>query len=160
MARKNIHGMSRTRLNKIWRDMKQRCDNPKCCNYKNYGARGISYCDEWRTFIPFMEWALANGYEDNLTLDRIDNDGNYGPDNCRFATKRVQNINKRPTLPNTSGYVGIKRHSSGKGWYGSVKVANKDYFTGYSLDLLTAVKMRNDYILAHGLENKLNEVPG
>lgn len=159
MGRKAVHGMSHTRLYKMWLDMKQRCDNPKSCNYKRYGGRGITHCSEWSNFEPFMKWALANGYNDKLTLDRINNNGDYSPLNCRFATKRVQNINKSPSRPNTSGYTGIKRHSSGKGWYGSVKIANKDYYTGYSLDILTAVKMRNEYIINNGLENALNEVP-
>ena len=159
MSGKNKHGMARSRLYQMWDDMKQRCDNPKIRSYKNYGARGISYCDEWRDFVPFMKWAMVNGYDDKLTLDRIDNNDNYCPDNCRFSTKRIQNINKRPSRPNRSGYVGIKSHSSGKGWYGSVKINNKDYYTGYSMDLLTAVKMRNQYIIEHGLDNKLNEVP-
>lgn len=158
MGRKSKHGMAKTRLYQIWSDMKQRCDNPQLCNYKHYGGRGITYCDEWHTFIPFMEWALANGYDSKLTLDRIDNNGNYCPSNCRFATKRVQNINKGTSRPNTSGYIGIRQHSSGKGWYGTVKIANKDYYTGYSLDLLTAVRLRNNYIIANNLENKLNEV--
>lgn len=137
--------------------MKQRCNNPKCCNYKHYGARGITYCEEWEEFIPFYNWAMANGYDATVTLDRIDNDGNYEPSNCRFATKRVQSINRRPK-ENSSGYVGVKKHSSGCGWYGSVKINNKDYYTGYSKNLIEAVKMRNDYIIEHHLENKLNEV--
>lgn len=158
MGRNIKHGLSHSRINQIWRDMKQRCNNPKCCNYKHYGGRGISYCEEWEQFETFYEWAIANNYDDSLTLDRIDNNGNYEPNNCRFVTKRIQNINKRPSKRNTSGYVGIKKHSSGYGWYGSVKINNKDYYTGRSNDLIEAVKMRNDFIIKNGLDNKLNEV--
>ena len=74
--------------------MKQRCQNPKCKAYPNYGARGIKVCEEWQQFEPFLNWALGNGYEKGLELDRKDNDGNYEPSNCRWITRR-QNINNR-----------------------------------------------------------------
>lgn len=79
--------------------MKQRCSNSNNTNYKNYGGRGISICDEWRSsFKAFEEWALSNGYEDNLTIDRIDVNGNYCPDNCRWITIRQQQRNKRQNI--------------------------------------------------------------
>lgn len=74
--------------------MKQRCQNPKCKAYRNYGARGIKVCEEWQQFEPFLHWALNNGYQKGLDLDRKDNDGNYEPSNCRWITRR-QNINNR-----------------------------------------------------------------
>lgn len=77
-----------------WKAIKQRCLNPKNAAYKNYGARGIGICDEWMRFDPFCEWALNNGWEEGLDIDRIDNDGDYSPDNCRWTT-RMQNINNR-----------------------------------------------------------------
>jgi hypothetical protein len=163
---KKTHGDSLSNLYRRWQDMKQRCFNPHCCNYRHYGARGITVCPEWagsNCFETFRDWALANGYKRELSLDRINNDGDYEPNNCRWVTKRVQNINKRPTFANTTGYVGIRRHCTRggghNGYYGSVKIGNKDYYTGYSKDLIEAVKMRNDYIIAHHLENQLNEVP-
>jgi hypothetical protein len=147
------------KLYRKWIDMKSRCLNPSSCNYLNYGARGISICEEWlHNYKSFESWAIQNGYNPKLSIDRINNDGNYEPSNCRWTTKRVQNINKRPTSPNTSGYVGIRKHTSGIGWYGSVKVNNKDYFTGYSKDLREAVIMRNKYIKEHNLDNQINEV--
>lgn len=77
-----------------WKSMKQRCQNPKCKAFRNYGARGITVCEEWQAFPPFCEWALSNGYAKGLDLDRINNDGNYSADNCRWI-KRRDNINNR-----------------------------------------------------------------
>jgi hypothetical protein len=80
------HGMSGTRLYTIWKNMKQRCYNPKRSRYKWYGAKGITVCDEWQEFIPFMQWATNNGYTEELTLDRKDSTKNYTPDNCEWVT--------------------------------------------------------------------------
>ncbi len=91
------HGQCDQRLHRIWKAMKTRCTNPKSSGWKWYGARGISVCEQWReSFEAFRDWALANGYSDDLSIDREDNDGNYEPGNCRWATRSVQNNNQRP----------------------------------------------------------------
>lgn len=77
-----------------WKSIKQRCLNPKAQAYKNYGKRGIGVCKQWMTFEPFLEWCLHHGWKKGLDLDRIDNNGDYTPDNCRFVT-RQQNVNNR-----------------------------------------------------------------
>ncbi len=95
------HGMSHSPIYAVWTEMLQRCYNPQNKKYKHYGGRGISVCEQWRHgFDDFHGWAKANGYEMRpgklkLTLDRRDNDGNYTPENCRWATYSVQNFNRR-----------------------------------------------------------------
>ena len=89
-------GLSKTRLYYIWNSMKQRCHNHKSKDYRHYGLRGIRVCDDWRNnFTSFRDWAISNGYTDELTIDRIDVNGNYEPLNCRWVTMAEQNRNKR-----------------------------------------------------------------
>lgn len=87
------HGASFTRLYGIWASMKERCGRPKHPHYHRYGGRGISVCKEWEDFIQFRDWAVSNGYSDALTIDRINNDGNYEPSNCRWVTMKEQHNN-------------------------------------------------------------------
>lgn len=89
------HGMYDTKIYKVWSAMKQRCLNKNDKAYKNYGERGISVCKEWLDFEPFYEWAVNNGYKKGLTLERIDNNGNYCPKNCTWIPKGKQSSNTR-----------------------------------------------------------------
>ena len=103
--------MSNTRLYNIWRGIKKRCGLPTAHAYENYGGRGICVCAEWReSFEAFRDWALANGYRDDLTLDRIDNDRGYEPSNCRWVSWVVQENNKRNLL----GKSGVKEKIDGE----------------------------------------------
>lgn len=96
--RNKRHGMSNTSLHKRWRSIKDRCFNSKSKSFKNYGGRGISMCDEWKnSFESFENWALGNGYQENLTIERIDVDGNYEPKNCCWIPLEEQAKNRRTT---------------------------------------------------------------
>lgn len=122
--RKNMHrkhGLCYTRINSIYRKMKQRCLCKSGKRYKDYGGRGITICNEWMGedgFLNFYNWSISHGYNDDLTIDRIDVNGNYSPDNCRWATEKQQNNNTRrnvyltakgitKTMAEWGEYVGI-----------------------------------------------------
>lgn len=90
------HGCARgERLYKTWAGMKQRCLNPNVKGFKYYGGRGIRVCEEWMEFEPFRDWALANGYRDDLTIERVDVNGDYKPSNCTWIPKSDQSKNRR-----------------------------------------------------------------
>lgn len=98
------HKMSHTRPYEIWQGMKGRCYNPHDARYDRYGGRGITVCDEWlNDFSAFYKWALENGYADDLTIDRIDNDKGYSPNNCRWATAETQCRNRATNIKITIG---------------------------------------------------------
>lgn len=94
-ARITRHGGGGTRLYDIWKGMRARCNNPNHKAYPQYGGRGIKICREWDDFASFREWALANGYREDLTIDRINNDEGYEPNNCRWASYVEQRHNQR-----------------------------------------------------------------
>lgn len=117
------HGQSRTRLHRIWTYMRERCNNPNNPRYFRYGGRGIRVCAEWSGetgFETFMLWAIQNGYSDELTVDRIDNDGDYSPQNCRWVSPKAQSNNRssgryitvdgeKKTVAQWSDQLGLKR---------------------------------------------------
>lgn len=105
--RYSVHGQWDKPVYGAWRDMIQRCTNPNNAQFKNYGDRGISVCEEWMTAKNFIDWAFRNGYDDSLSIDRIDVNGNYNPENCRWVSMQVQHSNKRSNI--VIEYKGVKR---------------------------------------------------
>lgn len=87
------HGKTNTRLFRIWQNMHKRCEYQSHEQYKNYGGKGVSVCEQWKDFEPFFEWSIQNGYLDDLTIDRINPNGNYEPSNCQWLT-RSENAKK------------------------------------------------------------------
>lgn len=136
MKANTTHGKSYNKLYRIWVSLKSRCLNEKSIQYCDYGGRGIKVCGEWiDDFMNFYKWAIENGYKNNLTIDRIDNDGNYEPSNCRWVNRKVQGNNRRnnhyitidgetKTLQEWGEHVGMKPNTIlcriRKGW------SNKD----------------------------------
>lgn len=93
------HGKSNTRLHRTWREMIRRCENPNCKSYKDYGTRGITICEEWRSdFMNFYNWAISNNYNDTLTIERKDVNRGYCPENCCWIPQSAQRDNRRDTL--------------------------------------------------------------
>ena len=105
------HGLKYTRIYGIWQNMLNRCRNPNVKCYAVYGGRGIYVCDEWKTqdsgFINFYNWSMSNGYTEELTIDRIDVNGPYSPDNCRWVSWEVQILNKRNSLTLTYNDINL-----------------------------------------------------
>ena len=106
---KTKHGLSSHKLYSIWEAMVQRCSNENNKVFKHYGKRGVNICTDWRiNFMSFYNWSIDNGYKKGLTIDRINNDGNYEPNNCRWVKQSIQIRNtRRVRITNISGYRGV-----------------------------------------------------
>ena len=121
-GRHTKHADSNSKLYRVWDSMVRRCHSPTHKAFKAYGDRGITVCTQWRDYCGFKEWAESNGYKQGLTIDRIDNDRGYQPDNCRWATRKEQQNNRRCcvyfehdgqrlTVTQWSELLGISRHN-------------------------------------------------
>jgi len=152
------HGLSNHPLLRTWCSIKTRCTNSNHKSYHDYGERGISVCPEWmNNFSAFIAWAEQSGWYEGcgLSLDRIDNDGNYTPENCRWATWLEQNHNKRMNRNNTSGYTGVDRYL--KGWRWQLQTLGKKFVRSGFATPEEAVAARNQFIKENGLPHALQE---
>ena len=158
MGRKPIHGDAingeRPRLYRIWQDMKQRCNNPKANYFDLYGGSGITVDPVWDSYFGFREWALSNGYMENLTLERNDSSKNYTPSNCCWATTTVQACNKRKRKNKKSPYIGVSPVKDY--WQAYISYQGIRTHLGIFTDSLEAAQARDKYIIENGLPHKLN----
>ena len=151
------HGLRNHRFYKTWNGMVQRCNNPKIKAYKNYGGRGITVCEEWLDVRNFVDWCdLTHPNQEGYTLDRINNDKRYSPENCRWVDKSTQAINQRMRRTNTSGFVGVSWHKRDSNWKVKIKVQGVVKHIGYFKTALEAAQAREQFILANNLPYKLN----
>jgi len=144
------HGLGNHPLYKVWFNIKDRCYDTS----HNYGGRGISVCDEWLGDDPktFIDWAMANGYEKELEIDRIDNEGNYKPSNCRFVTSSVNQANRR--VGGEIKYRGVSFHKPNKKYATSIKINGKKIHLGYYETAEEAARAWDDYIIKNNIQNR------
>ena len=139
------HGLSHSRIDNVYKNMIKRCYDPKCEKYRTYGARGIKVCDEWinkeNGKMNFFEWAFSNGYTEDLTLDRIDVNGDYCPENCRWADKSVQAFNKQKANSKT-GARGVFYKERLKMYESYISRNGKHIYLGIYSNIEDAIKAR------------------
>lgn len=145
------------RLFGIWHKMMDRCYNDKLRFFNRYGGRGIVVCDEWKNPKMFFDWALNNGYTGSLCIDRINNDGNYDPNNCRWVTKTVSSQNRNMSIVNTSGYIGVDLRATGK-WRARITVNGKRMHLGDFNTAKEAALAYNDGIYKYKTQHITNKI--
>ena len=150
-----IHGLTNNQFYVTWNDMIRRCTNLKHKSYPNYGGRGITVCDVWTDVRNFITWCEST-YIEGMSLDRIDNDGNYSPDNVRWADASTQALNKRMHKSNTSGFVGVSRYKGSNKWVAQIMVNKVGIHLGYFNSVQEAVQARDNYIIENNLPHMLS----
>ena len=157
LTNRTTHGLSGHRMYSTWINMLDRCYNKKFKQFDDYGGRGITVCEEWLDVTNFVAWVdNKSNWEEGLTLDRIDNDKEYSPDNCTFSTKTIQSINQRQQSNNTSGYVGVNWDNRVSKWRARVHMFKKEKHIGTFKTKEEAVLARNNYIIENNLPHPLS----
>jgi len=152
------HGLSTHKLYDVWKNIIQRTMNTRNKAFKYYGARGIKVCDRWLDIANFIE-DMYPTYQDGLTIDRRDNDGNYEPSNCRWITQSTQLMNTRLIHSNnTSGYRGVCFDKSRNKWLANIQYRNKAISLGRFKTAIEAAKAYDKYVIENKLEHTINGV--
>lgn len=142
ITKAKTHGMSKTRHYAIWQSMKRRCDSPSCEFFYAYGEKGIGYCDKWKTFEGFWE-DMKGGYNDELELDRIDPNGNYCKENCRWVNEGLQSYNRCINKSNTTGKVGVYFDKNTNKWQARIGKNGNNHYLGSFDTFETACAVRD-----------------
>ena len=151
------HGLGSNKFYQTWYGMLQRCTNLEHRSYKWYGARGITVCEEWQDVTNFVTWAESTHPNmEGYTLDRIDNDKGYSPENCTWSDKTTQKINQRMQKNNKSGFVGVIWHIRNKKWGANIRINKILKQIGPFKTLEEAVQARDNYIIENNLPHKLS----
>lgn len=151
----NKHNLANHRLYATWKQMNARCNNPKSKSYNDYGARGVKVCDEWHNMENFIK-DMFSSYAEGLTIDRIDVDGDYEPNNCRWTSREIQQRNKRIYKNNKSGHNGVCWHKIANKWMVGIKVNNKKIHLGYFDNVQDGALAYDKYIIDNNLEHTKN----
>lgn len=147
------HHLNNTKLHRCWSAMKQRCYNKKEKAYKDYGARGIKVCEQWKNdFLSFYNWATTHGYSDNLSIDRINVDGDYCPKNCRWTDQHTQSANTRKPKTNTTGRRGVSFHKCTGKYRAYICIHRKIHNLGEFDTIEQAANARKDFIKNNNLK--------
>jgi hypothetical protein len=153
------HGLYHHPLFKKWKNMIHRTTSKKHDSYVNYTLRGITVCDRWLDVANFIE-DMYPTYRDGLSLDRIDNNGNYEPSNCRWTTFEVQSRNQRIlSSANSSGYRGVFFDNRSKKWIAKIQISRKQKHIGVFSNVLDGAKAYDRYVIENNLEHTINGVP-
>ena len=157
----NFHGKSNTKIYHIWYGIKHRCYKKINKNYKNYGGRGITMQEDWvNDLLKFEEYVKSlNGYISELigyngiSLDRIDNNGNYEEGNLRWSSEQTQKRNRRMPCTNKTGFIGVSLDRSGKKYRARIMVNKREIYLGIRETAIDAYQLRVDYIKKHNLKD-------